>query len=112
MSLPGLVPRQQKMCISNPALVAAAARGTEMAVRECERQFKHMRWNCSLIFNQYAKSNGRRRAVDGATVVERNRMKEVQDDVLAPGLRNGKRIIKLKLILCSQNNPIHNLFSD
>lgn len=47
--IPGLTREQRLLCESRPDLVAAIGEGTRLGVAECQRQFKHHRWNCTAI---------------------------------------------------------------
>ncbi|CAG9784628.1 unnamed protein product [Diatraea saccharalis] len=39
--------KQRRLARENPGVLAAVAKGANMAVAECQHQFKHRRWNCS-----------------------------------------------------------------
>lgn len=40
---------QTKLCYAEPDTTLAAMRGLQMAVKECQHQFKNHRWNCSSL---------------------------------------------------------------
>nr|XP_039260633.1 protein wingless-like [Styela clava] len=86
MSLPGLVSKQRKMCLENPDLVAAAMQGTDLAVRECERQFKYDRWNCTLILTNMSDRKREKYATESS-----DQSDESSGEVLTPGLKNATR---------------------
>lgn len=93
----GLAPRQHRMCLENPDLVAAAMRGTDIAVRECQRQFSYDRWNCSLILTNVV-VRSRTRSDQHLSYVNQKgvggyRKEDIKGEVLARGLRNGKYCI-------------------
>ncbi|KAK8397526.1 hypothetical protein O3P69_004346 [Scylla paramamosain] len=46
--LPGLTPRQSRICSRAPDAMVAISEGVRAGLRECQRQFQHHRWNCSL----------------------------------------------------------------
>ena len=48
-NIPGLVRRQRILCERHPDLMTAVAEGALISVRECQRQFRNARWNCSTI---------------------------------------------------------------
>ncbi|XP_039263807.1 protein Wnt-7b-like [Styela clava] len=41
-----LTPTQRSMCQANMNAIVEVNEGTHMALEECQRQFKHERWNC------------------------------------------------------------------
>lgn len=38
---------QRKMILENPGVLQAISRGVNMALQECQHQFRNRRWNCS-----------------------------------------------------------------
>ncbi|KAJ8686544.1 hypothetical protein QAD02_022338 [Eretmocerus hayati] len=47
--IPGLTKEQRELCHKNPDVTAAAIKGLEMAIAECQHQFMWHRWNCSSL---------------------------------------------------------------
>ncbi|XP_071527166.1 protein Wnt-7b-like isoform X2 [Panulirus ornatus] len=47
--VPGLTPRQRRICTKAPDAIVAISEGARIGVRECQHQFRHHRWNCSLM---------------------------------------------------------------
>nr|ALL53306.1 Wnt7 ligand [Thamnocephalus platyurus] len=43
----GLTRKQQQMCARNPEVMFAVGGGAQVAIKECQEQFKNQRWNCS-----------------------------------------------------------------
>lgn len=39
--------KQRRLARENPGLLAAIAKGANMAIAECQHQFRNRRWNCS-----------------------------------------------------------------
>lgn len=51
-SLPGhLVRHQLEVCVSNPTAIFSIADGARRGINQCQYQFRHERWNCSIIDN-------------------------------------------------------------
>ncbi|XP_023215187.1 protein Wnt-7b-like [Centruroides vittatus] len=48
-NIPGLTKVQRKMCHIRPDTIVAIGDGVRMGVVECQRQFRHRRWNCTNI---------------------------------------------------------------
>ncbi|CAL4092335.1 unnamed protein product, partial [Meganyctiphanes norvegica] len=48
-NIPGLVRRQRVLCERYPDAMLAVTEGARLSVRECQRQFRNSRWNCSTI---------------------------------------------------------------
>ncbi|XP_050706395.1 protein Wnt-7b-like [Eriocheir sinensis] len=46
--VPGLTARQSRICTRAPDAMVAISEGARAGLRECQRQFQHHRWNCSL----------------------------------------------------------------
>ncbi|CAL1532388.1 unnamed protein product [Lymnaea stagnalis] len=46
-TLAGLVKRQKKLCKRHLELMDSVRAGAQMAIEECQAQFKYRRWNCS-----------------------------------------------------------------
>ncbi|XP_034005703.1 protein Wnt-16 [Trematomus bernacchii] len=47
-SAPPLSPRQRDLCRKQPLLMPSVQEGARLAVSECQSQFRHERWNCSV----------------------------------------------------------------
>jgi wingless-type MMTV integration site family, member 1 len=39
--------KQRRLARENPGILAAIAKGANMAIAECQHQFRNRRWNCS-----------------------------------------------------------------
>lgn len=39
--------KQRRIARENPGILAAIAKGANMAIAECQHQFRNRRWNCS-----------------------------------------------------------------
>lgn len=39
--------KQRRLVRENPGVLAAIAKGANMAIAECQHQFRNRRWNCS-----------------------------------------------------------------
>lgn len=39
--------KQRRLVRENPGVLGALVRGANMAIAECQHQFRHRRWNCS-----------------------------------------------------------------
>ncbi|KAK3856351.1 hypothetical protein Pcinc_037318 [Petrolisthes cinctipes] len=46
--VPGLTPRQRRICSRAPDAVVAVSEGAREGLKECRRQFSRYRWNCTL----------------------------------------------------------------
>ena len=46
-NIPGLISRQRRLCRAHPDVMLSVVRGAKLGVRECQKQFKNHRWNCS-----------------------------------------------------------------
>lgn len=42
-----VTPKQQRLCKKYPELVNYIGLGAQVAISQCQYQFKHRRWNCS-----------------------------------------------------------------
>ena len=47
--LAGLTRRQRRVCRRNAENMGGVRHGAQMAIDECQHQFRHRRWNCSVI---------------------------------------------------------------
>lgn len=45
--LPNLRKKQKRLIRENPGVFMAISKGANMAIQECQHQFKNRRWNCS-----------------------------------------------------------------
>jgi len=43
----GLTAQQRYLCRLQPDVMRSVAHAAHLAVRECQKQFRHSRWNCS-----------------------------------------------------------------
>ncbi|CRK90849.1 CLUMA_CG004539, isoform A [Clunio marinus] len=50
--IPGLSPKQKKLCSESPDAVVALGNGHSLGSRECQYQFKGHRWNCSEVWQK------------------------------------------------------------
>ena len=47
--LKGLIQRQVQMCKRNLEVMDSVRRGAQLAIEECQYQFRNRRWNCSTL---------------------------------------------------------------
>lgn len=47
--LRGLIQRQVQICKRNVEVMDAVRRGAQLAIDECQFQFRNRRWNCSTL---------------------------------------------------------------
>ncbi|XP_064643247.1 protein Wnt-4-like isoform X2 [Lineus longissimus] len=47
--LKGLVKRQKQICRRNLEVMESLRRGANLAIDECQNQFRNRRWNCSIV---------------------------------------------------------------
>ncbi|GIY17975.1 protein Wnt [Caerostris darwini] len=47
-AVPGLVVQQQRVCNAHPAVIRAVSGGARRGIEECQNQFRHDRWNCTV----------------------------------------------------------------
>jgi len=47
--LAGLTRRQRRVCRRNAENMAGVRHGAKLAIDECQHQFQHRRWNCSVV---------------------------------------------------------------
>uniref|UniRef100_A0A4W3GR76 Protein Wnt n=1 Tax=Callorhinchus milii TaxID=7868 RepID=A0A4W3GR76_CALMI len=47
--LKGLINRQIQICRRNVEVMDSVRRGAELAIEECQHQFRNRRWNCSTV---------------------------------------------------------------
>lgn len=47
--IPGLAPGQRTICQEAPEALVAIAEGATKGIKECQWQFRKMRWNCTNI---------------------------------------------------------------
>ncbi|XP_076356853.1 protein Wnt-16-like [Tachypleus tridentatus] len=45
--VPDLVPKQIQICKEFPDAIKAVSAGAKLGILECQRQFRHERWNCT-----------------------------------------------------------------
>ncbi|XP_050707025.1 protein Wnt-2b-like [Eriocheir sinensis] len=83
--VPGLTPRQSRICTRAPDAMVAISEGARAGLRECQRQFQHHRWNCSLAstsssaFGHIVLVGGAERDEDGVQVPRRFGLLHRQD---------------------------------
>ena len=48
-NIAGLVSIHRELCLENPDVMVATGKGARLGVKECQRQMKDQRWNCSTV---------------------------------------------------------------
>jgi len=56
-NIPGLSSAQKKLCRNSPDVMRDVGAGIQLAEEECQHQFRHRRWNCS-IFSYQSRDRG------------------------------------------------------
>ncbi|KAF6030278.1 WNT2B [Bugula neritina] len=51
-NIPGLSSAQKKLCRNSPDVMRDVGAGIQLAEEECQHQFRHRRWNCSIFSYQ------------------------------------------------------------
>lgn len=52
LRLKGLNRKQVRVCKRHVELMSSVKKGAEMAIQECQHQFKYRKWNCTTINNE------------------------------------------------------------
>ncbi|KAJ8301748.1 hypothetical protein KUTeg_020735 [Tegillarca granosa] len=47
--IPGLAPRQRAICRKRPDALVTIGQGVQLGMKECQHQFRNMRWNCTSL---------------------------------------------------------------
>jgi hypothetical protein len=47
-NIPGLMARQRLLCRENPDVMLSVVHGAKKGVRQCQKQFRSHKWNCSV----------------------------------------------------------------
>lgn len=73
--LKGLIQRQVQMCKRNLEVMDSVRRGAQLAIEECQFQFRNRRWNCSTldalpVFGKVVTQGERRRPRPGPALLE------------------------------------------
>jgi len=51
-ALPGLASKQVDVCMKHPNAIYSVSDGAKKAIEQCQLQFRHERWNCSVMENE------------------------------------------------------------
>ncbi|XP_025422997.1 protein Wnt-16-like [Sipha flava] len=51
-ALPGLASKQVDVCLKHPNAIYSVSDGAKKAIEQCQFQFRHERWNCSVMENE------------------------------------------------------------
>jgi len=51
-ALPGLASKQVDVCMRHPNAIYSVSDGAKKAIEQCQYQFRHERWNCSVMENE------------------------------------------------------------
>ena len=62
-----LASKQAELCVNEPEVVREVIKGARLALRECQHQFRHRRWNCSGHVKYFGKVLQQGEELRGAT---------------------------------------------
>lgn len=51
-ALPGLASKQVDVCMKHPNAIYSVSDGAKKAIEQCQFEFRHERWNCSVMENE------------------------------------------------------------